>query len=36
MMRRRIESSLAFIFWTALIAIALYGLIVPVRWGGQR
>jgi hypothetical protein len=35
-MKRHIESWLAFIFWTALIALALYGLIVPVRWGGQR
>jgi hypothetical protein len=35
-MRRHIESVLAFVLVTALIAIALYGLIVPVRWGGQR
>jgi hypothetical protein len=35
-MRRHIEACVAFVLWTALLAMALYGLIVPVRWGGQR
>jgi hypothetical protein len=35
-MKRHLEAVLAFCLITALAVVALYGLIVPVRWGGQR